>query len=221
MGVPKITLYVDTVSPFAYIAYYVLRHDPAFANVQVTFTPILLGGLMKLCGNTPPMNIKNKDAWIGKERLRWAKLFNVPMHESMPSPFPPLTLNNMRALCAIRHIDNDDKRFLAVLDHLYTEFFVHHKETSKPDVLRSSLEAVLGVDETTKVLEVANTEGKKILVANTNEAFASGAFGLPWMVCTNAAGEQEGFFGVDHLAQVANFLGLDIQRQQGGWKSLL
>lgn len=25
MGIPKITLYVDTVSPFAYIAYYILR----------------------------------------------------------------------------------------------------------------------------------------------------------------------------------------------------
>lgn len=69
------------------------------------------------------------------------------MHESMPSPFPQPTLKIMRALCALRHIDNDDKRYLAVLDHLYAEFFVHHKETSKPDVLRKSLEAVLGVDE--------------------------------------------------------------------------
>ncbi|ROT34940.1 HCCA isomerase/glutathione S-transferase kappa [Sodiomyces alkalinus F11] len=213
MGIPKITLYVDTVSPFAYIAYYILRHDPAFARVQVTFTPILLGGLMKVCNNTAPINIK--------KRLRWAKFFNVPMHGSMPTPFPQPTLNIMRALCAIRQMDKDDKRFLHVLDHLYTEFFVHRKETSKPDVLRESLETVLGTEETAKVLEVAATEGKKILAANTNEAFDSGAFGLPWMVCTNAAGEQEGFFGVDHLAQVANFLGLDIQRLQSGWKSVL
>lgn len=43
---PAITLYLDTVSPFAYEAYYILRHDAAFEDCQVTFVPIFLGGLM-------------------------------------------------------------------------------------------------------------------------------------------------------------------------------
>jgi hypothetical protein len=40
------------------------------------------------------------------------------------------------------------------------------------------------------------------------------------MVCTNAAGETEGFFGVDHLGQVAEFLGLR-KGSGSGWRALL
>jgi hypothetical protein len=42
------------------------------------------------------------------------------------------------------------------------------------------------------------------------------------MVCTNAAGEKEGFWGVDHLGQVAQFLGLDRTKgKEKGWKAML
>jgi hypothetical protein len=74
------------------------------------------------------------------------------------------------------------------------------------------------------VLTASTTQGKSLLVANTDQAFADGAFGLPWMMCTNAAGETEGFFGVDHLGQVAEFLGLrkDGDEVKGkGWRALL
>ncbi len=70
------------------------------------------------------------------------------------------------------------------------------------------------------VLSDAATVGKKQLVKNTDRAFAEGAFGLPWMTCVNSKGETEGFWGVDHLGQVAQFLGLD-KPKQGGWKSVL
>ena len=64
MGKSKITLYVDIVSPFAYMGYYALRHHPAFHSVQINYIPIFLGGLMKACNNTPPIQIKNKGTWI-------------------------------------------------------------------------------------------------------------------------------------------------------------
>ena len=50
---------------------------------------------------------------------------------------------------------------------------------------------------------------KKKLTANTNEALETGAFGLPWFVCTNKEGKTEKFWGVDHLGQVVDFLGLE------------
>jgi hypothetical protein len=72
----------------------------------------------------------------------------------------------------------------------------------------------------TPVLTASTTQGKALLAANTDQAFADGAFGLPWMVCTNAAGATEGFFGVDHLGQVAEFLGLR-KGTGSGWRALL
>lgn len=78
MPQPKITLYVDIVSPFGYMAFYVLKvgypcsayicriltigrlkHSPVFKHVEITYVPILLGGLMNKCGNVPPLNIKS------------------------------------------------------------------------------------------------------------------------------------------------------------------
>lgn len=34
----------------------------------------------------------DKGEWIGKERLRWAHLFNIPMAEEMPPGFPRNTV---------------------------------------------------------------------------------------------------------------------------------
>lgn len=73
---------------------------------------------------------------------------------------------------------------------------------------------------TTTALANASTIGKQALKANTDQAFADGAFGLPYMVCTNATGQTEGFWGVDHMGQVLRFMGLERPRE-GGWKALL
>jgi len=223
MSPPKLKLYVDTVSPFSYTAYYILRHDPVFSRCEVTFVPILLGGVMKACGNITPINIKNKDKWIGVERLRWAKAFNIPMKEVTPEGFPPMTLNIMRALCALTALhpgDEGQKPLTKCLDALYEAFWVHHMKTNEKDMLAQILSDVLGKHEAEKVLEMAGKEGKAILSKNTDLALADGAFGLPWFVATNSKGETETFWGVDHLGQVTQHLALE-KPKMGGWKSVL
>lgn len=67
---------------------------------------------------------------------------------------------------------------------------------------------------------MAPKEGKALLLKNTDEALAEGAFGLPWMVCTNSEGKKEGFWGFDHFGQIVDFLGIDRPKQKG-WKALL
>jgi hypothetical protein len=54
---PKLTLFVDIVSPFAYMAFYVLQRSAAFKQVEITYIPIFLGGVMKACDNRPPISI--------------------------------------------------------------------------------------------------------------------------------------------------------------------
>jgi len=63
-------------------------------------------------------------------------------------------------------------------------------------------------------------EGKELLGKNTDLALEDGAFGLPWFVVTNSKGERETFWGVDHLGQVTEHLGLE-KPKSGGWKALL
>jgi len=223
MAAPKIVFYFDTVSPFAYIAYYVLRHDPVFAECSITYVPILLGGLFKMCSNTAPLMIKNKDKWIDRERQIWASTFDVPMQQQRPPNFPPRTLPIMRALAALE--STTQSSLTSALDALWEEFFVHHARTEEPAELRRILSKALEsqglADETLRRAASDDADGgKAILTANTEKAFRDGAFGVPWLVCTRSDGQRESFWGVDHLGRLAAFLQLD-KPTAGKWKSLL
>ncbi|KFH46820.1 Glutathione S-transferase kappa-like protein [Hapsidospora chrysogenum ATCC 11550] len=226
MAAPKITLYLDTVSPFAYIAYYVLRHDAAFRKCEVTYVPILLGGLMKTSNNQGPLSIPNKAKWINKERQRWAAQLNVPMKQQTPPNFPARTLSMMRALAALRELDcGRQDRMVRALDALFHEYFAQHKPTYEPAELTRVLVGVLGSSaEADRVIEAASSDaesgGKKALKRNTDAAFGDDAFGVPWMVCTRPDGRSESFWGVDRLEQVTAFLGLD-NLGTVGWRALL
>jgi 2-hydroxychromene-2-carboxylate isomerase len=215
MAKPSITLYVDLVSPFAYMAYYITRHSPIISNVSISYTPIFLGGLMKACDNRPPLDIRNKGAWIEVERLRWSSLFKIPMSRDMPKGFPVLTLSPMRALCALQILAPE--MLPVALDALYTAFWVEAKsEVGKAEGFAPILEGVLGKELTQKVVEGMNgKEAKGRLMSNTDLALNDGAFGLPWWQCTNAEGKTESFWGFDHFGQVADFLGVERSGQEG------
>ncbi|KAL4929955.1 putative 2-hydroxychromene-2-carboxylate isomerase [Aspergillus undulatus] len=215
MASPKITLYYDIVSPFAYIAFKILQNSATFSKCEVTFVPIFLGGLMNASGNTPPIKIKNKDKWINLERLRWARYFSVPISEKTPEGFPHLTLAVQRALTAVSQ-QTPDKLTIAT-EAIWQELWAKgNGKATQSEVFVPILEKVLGSSKTKAVLEAANgPEIKARLSANTQQAFDSGAFGLPWFECTNCNGEKEGFWGVDHLGQVVDFLGLDSSQDRG------
>ncbi|KAF7718034.1 Uncharacterized protein PECH_002366 [Penicillium ucsense] len=212
MSTPKVTLYFDIVSPFAYIAFHVLQHSPTFSKCEVTYVPILLGGLFQLCGNQPPLNVKNKNKWINNERNRWAKRFSVPICATPPPGFPQSTVTVQRALSVVAH--KTPEKLPAAIEALYHSFWVQsNSEIGKVEGFKPVLEGVLGEQGTREVLEaITQAEMKALLPANTQRAFDAGAFGLPWFECTNAAGEQQCYWGVDNLEDVAGFLGLQRGR---------
>lgn len=163
------------------------------------------------------------------ERVRWAKYFNVPIIKETPPNFPPLTLTVMRAICALSHIASPNNptapaaqsAIIKALDEFYTAYWVQGRIVTEKDVLHDVLGKAVSNEVTVdKVLEVAGGEGKQLLLRNTEKAFEEGAFGLPWMVCENVRGEKEGFWGVDHLGCVLEFLGIEKPRT-GTWKAML
>ncbi|KAK2745881.1 hypothetical protein FQN57_003494 [Myotisia sp. PD_48] len=215
MATPKITLYFDLISPFAYMAYYMLRHSPVFAGCDKTYVPVLIGGIMKATGNLSPLFIKNKDKWINIERKRWAKFLDIPICAGAPKGMPLRTLEVQRVLCAVAA--DYPAHFEACLDALYKVVWVESNgEIVKPEGYMPILESVLGKDAALKVAEKIKLDDiKKQLAANTEAALGAGSFGLPWMVCTNSKGETEAYWGVDHLGQVAAFLDLDVSSGKG------
>ncbi|ODM24213.1 hypothetical protein SI65_02076 [Aspergillus cristatus] len=216
----KITLYFDIVSPFAYIAFHALQNSPAFRSCTVSYVPIFLGGLMDSCGNTPPIRIKNKDIWINQERIRWSRYFRVPMIDHFPNDFPPLTLGVQRALCAISQ--RYPEKLVPAIASVYYAFWADgNSKVIQPEIFGPILEKVLGKKKTHEIIKDSTTSDiKSLLNENTDRAFRSGAFGLPWFECTNPQGEMEGFWGIDHLGQVADFCELE-RKFEPGFRALL
>ncbi|KAL4754171.1 hypothetical protein BDW72DRAFT_190314 [Aspergillus terricola var. indicus] len=215
MAAPKLTLYYDIVSPFAWIAFNILRDSPTFSKCDITFVPVLLGGILKATGNTPPIRIKNKDKWINQERIRWARYFSVPISETSPEGFPPNTVAVQRALTTISQQTPD--MLISATEAVWQEFWVKgNGKATQPEVFVPIFEKLLGSSQTKAIIEAANgPEVKTRLSVNTQQALDSGAFGLPWFECTNSTCEKEGFWGIDHLGQVVEFLGLDRSLDPG------
>ena len=69
-------------------------------------------------------------------------------------------------------------------------------------------------------MEMAPKQGKELLGKNTEQAFADGAFGLPYFVAENSKGQKETFWGVDHLGTVVQHLGIEKPKMRG-WNALL
>ncbi len=164
------------------------------------------------------------------------------MMAGTPQPFPQPTLNTQRALCAIEmsHPDKLGDCFAA----LYQKFWVEGKTIGKPEVFGPVLIQVLGEKDGKAILEkVGSPEVKKRLTDNSDWAFDEGAFGLPWFVATNSKGEsspilfliletvreiltalcigeKESFWGVDHIGQVVEHLGLP-RKDEPGYRAML
>ena len=138
---------------------------------------------MKACGNTAPLHIKStfntdmypsalppctrqlrsiplipqkdKKEWINKERKRWAKTFNIPIHEQMPEGFPVNTLTVMRALCALTSLyegreEEGQKKLLGLMDVLLKKFWIDHERVYEKEVFGKVFEDVLGKEEAEK-----------------------------------------------------------------------
>lgn len=240
-----ITFYVDIISPFGYLAYYILRNSPVFSSVTKTYIPVVLGGIHKQCGNTAPIFVKNKDKWINRERERWAKLFSIPLRADSPPGFPVSTINAGRALTALKMESGEDKEDLCakVIDVFWAALWCPESkvlsdlkgkgldkdgefDVKNAKVLEGLMASVVGSEVASKVIgRIAEKDVKDKLLKNTGEAFEAGAFGLPWYSCTNFKGETEGFWGFDHLGHVVRFLGLnedgDMKRSGRPMRALL
>ncbi|EOD48020.1 putative 2-hydroxychromene-2-carboxylate isomerase protein [Neofusicoccum parvum UCRNP2] len=222
MAKPKIKLYVDVVSPFAYFAFYALENFPVFKQCEISYVPVFLGGIMKACNNTAPIQIKNKDKWINTERLRWARAFSIPVLATSPPGFPPNTIAAQRALTALQLAR--PAALPAALAAMYDAFWVRGEPITDAAVIGRAVASALGEDAGAAAAVVersAAKEVKELLAARTGEAVeVDGAFGMPWFVATNAEGETECFWGFDHLGQVTDHLGLE-RPTAGGWKAML
>ncbi|KAM0721910.1 hypothetical protein Q7P37_002835 [Cladosporium fusiforme] len=248
---PHLTLYMDVVSPFAYMAFYMLRNSPVFKQCDIEYIPIFLGGVMQACGNTPPIRIKSESSHLSlppsvpptltlptpnpspklTPPLDKDKYINLDRSRSanlfsipiLSTPPPNFPPNTLPAQRALCTIQaNHPSRLPAAIEALYNTFWVEGQAIGEPDIVAQGLERVFAKDEVRGIMESVSTpEVKGLLSANTAQALECGAFGLPWFVARDAEGREEGFFGFDRLGMVVDHLGLEREGGGRGFRALL
>lgn len=197
---PAVQFLFDFGSPNAYLCHKVLPQMVARTGVAVDYVPVLLGGLFKLANNRSPAEafagIPNKRAYEALETRRFVAAHGLTAYR-FNSFFPVNTLLLMRGAVAAQRLGC----FAPYVDVAYAAMWEQSLNMADPQVVAQVL-GTAGLP-TDAILAATQDAGvKQQLLANTEAAFARGAFGSP----TFFVGD-EIFFGKDRLRQVEDEIG--------------
>ncbi|KAF2236217.1 thioredoxin-like protein [Viridothelium virens] len=209
MSKARMKLYLDLQSPYSYLAFSFIRKSPSFQTCDKDYVPVLLIGFVKAGVGTPPWSSSNKVRYLEKDLARWAEQLKIPWRPGHPAYYPNTSTSNVQRAAVACSLECPDK-LGDVLDALYYAFWFRKRGVQLDEVYESILRSILGESLSDKVVRRSESEEVKALLRkNTQEALDDGACGLPWFSVINSAGEQDVFWGFDHIGQVTRFLGLE------------
>ena len=188
----------DFGGPNSYLAHKKLPEICALTGAEVTYVPILLGGLFKLTNNLAPlMRYADTPAKRNYEMLefdRFVKAHQLPF--KMNPHFPINSLHLMRGAVAAQHLGC----FMPYVEAIMTAMWEDGANTGDSDVVKDVL-CQAGLDSAALLAKAEDPAVKAELMANTEQAAERGAFGVPTFF---VGGEM--FWGKERLAQVAEAL---------------
>jgi 2-hydroxychromene-2-carboxylate isomerase len=190
----------DFGSPNAYLAHKVLPAIEARTGVAFRYVPVLLGGIFKATNNQSPVlafaGIKNKPEYERLELRRFIERHGLSRFQMNPF-FPVNTLQIMRGAVAAQL----DGQLAEYVDAVFRHMWEEPKKLDDPAILRAALDAS-GLDGARTLARIQDPEVKQRLLANTNDAVARGAFGIPTFFVGS-----EIYFGKDRLREVEEAIG--------------
>ena len=183
----NIDFYFDFISPYSYLAYKKLKRINNTNQIKVEYKPILLGGLHKLSGITPPAfnerklkNMKNDCELVAiKNDIEF--VWN--------SKFPLNSLYLMRGYLIVeKNLKN--KFFEICFDAYWKDNMDILDEKNLDKILKTT-----GLEKNSFLQNIENLEIKDMLKKLTKDAFEKDIFGAPSFVVNNKI-----FWGQDRLA---------------------
>jgi 2-hydroxychromene-2-carboxylate isomerase len=184
-----VEFYFDVGSPTSYLAYTQLRKICEDTGSTLSLRPMLLGGVFKATGNASPNEVPAKARYSIIDLGRFAKRYNVPL--VFNPHFPVNTLNLMRAITAVQHMQPE--RFIEFVDLTFKAMWIDARNLNDPGVLSATLKEG-GFDPAQVFGWVNDPQVKETLKAETDAAIARGIFGAPSMFVGD-----ELFFGQDRV----------------------
>ena len=186
----------DFASPNAYLCHKAIRNLEKTHNIKFNYVPCLLGGIMKLSNNQPPMvtlaEIPNK------MKYEFDTAFNRFMREhsitkfKMNEHFPVNTISLIRGAIIAQKNNFFDAYVEIVLSGLWEQSLkLDSPEALHELLIKNDCHADVVIEE------IAKEEIKEELIANTSEAVEKGAFGIPTFFVAD-----EMFYGKDSLREL-------------------
>ena len=190
---------LDLAAPNGYLAWYPLKEIAARTGAELVVTPVFLGGMHKMTGNSPPMmrdaDVKGKVPYAALEFQRFLDRHEMDRFKIHPAlPFNSIMLQ--RILCAAEN----QAEMQALVDALQPAVWERNIDCSDAGAVRSVLEDA-GFDADRLLAATQDPDVKQLLAGNTEHAVERGAFGIP----TFFIGD-EMWFGKERLGQIEEFL---------------
>lgn len=185
-----ITFYLDFISPYAYLAFETLPQTLLGHSYSVRYKPVLFAGLLKHHGQLGPAEMPTKRAWTYRQVLWLARQNGVDLQLPAQHPFNPLGLLRLALACGEAGLAN---RFVCenVFRHVW-QGGADVADTTRLQALREQLQP--RQDPHSEVV-------KAQLKVNTDEAIATGVFGVPTFEV-----DGELFWGFDALPMLKAYL---------------
>jgi len=191
----KVEFLFDFGSPNAYLAWKAVPEIEKRTGATFTYVPVLLGGIFKATGNVSPVianqGIRNKGEYQFLEIERFIKKHNLTKFK-FNAHFPVNTLQIMRGAVAAEIDGNLPAYIAAVMPAMWEQSL----KMDEPEVIKAVLNAG-GIDGARLLARIQDGDVKAKLIANTEEAVARGAFGIPTFFV-----DGEIYFGKDRLREV-------------------
>ena len=189
----------DIVSPYAYLAFERLPSALEGLSHHVEYRPLLFAGLLKHWGNTAPVDVAPKKAWLFRQCAWIAEREGVVFRPPVPHPFNPLA--PLRLLVASVPAGGHPNRRVVeqAMRHVWAR---DGGDPNDAEALRMLADAIA------PVRDPASPEVKAELQARTAQAAEAGVFGVP----SFRLDDGQMFWGTDSMAMLADAM----RRRQGG-----
>ena len=189
----------DIISPYAYLAFARLPAALEGLSHHVEYRPLLFAGLLKHWGNTAPVDVAPKKAWLFRQCAWIAEREGIAFRPPTPHPFNPLALLRLLVASAPADVLPNRRAVELAFRHVWAR---DGGDPNDPAALKTLTDAIA------PVRDPASPEVKAELQARTAQAAEAGVFGVPSFRLDDGSL----FWGTDSMAMLADAM----LRRQGG-----
>lgn len=192
--------FYDCGSPWTYLAFHKIGDVAAEAGVEVTWKPILVGGVFNAVN--PGVYAARANAselrWahMSKDLADWARFYDLRITWP-PSVFPVNSVAIMRGVL----VAFDEGRGVEFSRAAFEAYWGEDRDVSKREVV-ADVARRSGLDPERLLARIAEPDVKARLRANTEELVARGGYGSPTII----VGGDDLYFGNDRLVLVREAL---------------